>query len=373
MLLRLVANSLLWLACLALLPSVRCHAQWQIESSPTSAGLRGIVSLGRGIAWASGNHGTVLRTLDGGKQWESCTVPPGAGQLDFRAVQALDERTAFAMSAGKGTLSRLYKTVDGCRTWQLLFTNPEEEGFWDVMLYLPETRTILLLGDPVDGRFALYSGANDGSRWLKNDSQSLGALPAETLFAASNSSLAWDSKARQLYFVTGGNQPEILQATLTARSETDIFSRWSHRRLPLASGQSGGAFSLAIAPAKASDSRRPGLVVVGGDYKHPGQRQGTAAFSLDGGHTFSSAQTLPSGYRSAVAYSVQDRTWIAAGPNGTDISRDDGRNWSLLAPGAAGKSNDSGREWNAMSLPFAVGPHGRIGKLSAGALRPRSK
>lgn len=50
--------------------------------------------------------------------------------------------------------------------------------------------------------------------------------------------------------------------------------------------------------------------------------------------------------------------WITVGTNGSDISRDDGRSWQPL---------DNGN-WNALSLPFVVGPHGRIGKLNAEAL-----
>jgi hypothetical protein len=34
---------------------------------------------------------------------------------------------------------------------------------------------------------------------------------------------------------------------------------------------------------------------------------------------------------------------------------------------------DADRDWNALSLPFVVGPRGRIGKLRAGALRAAGK
>ena len=43
------------------------HSQWQIQDAHTTASLRGIHSLGNGIAWASGTEGTVLRTDDNGK------------------------------------------------------------------------------------------------------------------------------------------------------------------------------------------------------------------------------------------------------------------------------------------------------------------
>jgi len=40
-------------------------AQWQLQTSNTTADLRGIHSVGGGVAWASGTRGTVLRTEDG--------------------------------------------------------------------------------------------------------------------------------------------------------------------------------------------------------------------------------------------------------------------------------------------------------------------
>jgi photosystem II stability/assembly factor-like uncharacterized protein len=110
--------------------------------------LRGIDSVGKGIAWASGTNGTVLRTEDGGYLWQKCTVPPGAEKLDFRGIQAFDENTAIVMSSGKGDLSRLYKTTDGCQSWKLVFTNPDKDGFWDALEFL-DAKHGYLLGDPV--------------------------------------------------------------------------------------------------------------------------------------------------------------------------------------------------------------------------------
>jgi hypothetical protein len=54
-----------------------------------------------------------------------------------------------------------------------------------------------------------------------------------------------------------------------------------------------------------------------------------------------------------VAWSENLRAWITVGTNGADISRDDGRTWTRFDAGS----------WNALSLPWAVGAHGRIGSL----------
>ena len=52
------------------------------------------------------------------------------------------------------------------------------------------------------------------------------------------------------------------------------------------------------------------------------------------------------------------------GPNGTDISTDDGKTWRTVKP-TAGESAAADQKWNALSLPFVVGPEGRIGRLRA--------
>jgi hypothetical protein len=46
-----------------------------------------------------------------------------------------------------------------------------------------------------------------------------------------------------------------------------------------------------------------------------------------------------------------------------------GRDWRPLNPDPAlHEAPDTDREWNALSLPFVVGPNGRIGKLNPKAL-----
>ena len=122
------------------------HAQWTIQQSHTTASLRGIHALGNGIAWASGTAGTVLRTTDDGTTWQTCTTPPEAEKLDFRGIQAFDANTAIVMSSGKGDLSRLYKTTDACKSWKLLFTNPDKDGFWDAIVFEDSLNTVRSCG-----------------------------------------------------------------------------------------------------------------------------------------------------------------------------------------------------------------------------------
>ena len=63
------------------------------------------------VAWASGTHGTYLRTTDGGTSWHTAQVPD-AEALDFRDVEAFSADLAYLLSAGPGEQSRIYKTTD---------------------------------------------------------------------------------------------------------------------------------------------------------------------------------------------------------------------------------------------------------------------
>jgi hypothetical protein len=393
----------------ATLATKKIHAQWDIEDSNTTASLRGIHNAGGGVAWASGTNGTVLRTEDGGYLWQTCTIPPGAEKLDFRGIQAFDENTAIVMSSGKGDLSRLYKTTDGCQTWHLLFTNPDKEGFWDTIVGLPRPRSDYfgsILGDPVEGSFtylsALESSNDIFQSHLVRERTLLGSLeqggkapipsplPSESSFAASNSSMI-SLPSGGLAFATGGAlpNPRVIGSFCYLMGDyVDCHLRNSS--VPMAAGPSAGIFSLAYreilenCPSKEELANpipngspwlgprcesRTILVAVGGDYTKPDKTIGTAAYAQQTVKTlrdledrWTAAQTPPHGYRSSVAYDPIQELWITVGPNGTDISRDDGKNWTPLKPSGYDPP-DADKNWNALSLPFVVGPHGRIGRL----------
>jgi photosystem II stability/assembly factor-like uncharacterized protein len=379
-------------ACVTICAQDVTSGPWVMQSSGTDASFRGIHAVGGGIVWASGTNGTVLRTEDSGYMWQSCSMPPGAKKLDFRGIWAWDENDAIVMSSGPGDQSRLYKTTDGCSHWTLLFTNPDKDGFYDALLFL-DRKNGFVLGDPTKvGRYAplgvkagiisIRATSNGGLRWAPivdaniyrvnpKPGTSLIPLPDEAFFAASNSSATiygdwlWigTSKARVMrkkicwngapmgFFPAGiiGGQTDSISGQYPITSWTDFESA----NAPLAHGNSAaGIFSLAFRDEQHG-------MAVGGDYQKPNDSTGTAAWTADGGQHWTAATRPPHGYRSAVAWDAEAKAWIAAGPNGSDISFDDGKTWTPL---------DNGN-WNAISLPWIVGPKGRIAKLDEGRLK----
>jgi photosystem II stability/assembly factor-like uncharacterized protein len=357
------------------------HSPWVMQESGTSAGLRGIYSVDGKVAWASGTEGTVLRTLDGGAHWTKCAVPDAAtdgATLDFRGVQAWDEQTAIVMASGRGDKSRLYKTIDGCKTWMLLFTNPDRMGFWDGLQFVPATgrdqgRIGYLIGDPIDGKFTDFISWDYGKTWSRGDHphpKVAQANDGEALFAASNSAMILIRNGE--FFVTGGSSSRSRTLELHVKHDPTIYFKFVGGNIPLKHCASAGAFSVAarLAPdsAGAADLAKfiirvthsgDVLVSVGGDYTKPSESLETAAWTADGGLHWTAATKPPHGYRSSVQWSEDLKAWITVGTNGSDISRDDGKTWTPLDDG----------NWNALSLPFVVGPKGRIARLSLPAAK----
>jgi hypothetical protein len=347
---------------------------WQIQDSGTTAGLRGIDSVDGAVAWASGTGGTVLRTTDGGAHWQKCAVPDAdkdGATLDFRGVQAWDAKTAIVMASGPGDKSRLYKTTDGCLTWTLQFVNPDKDGFFDAYVFESlQVRSAvgLLLGDPVKGYFPLWRvGIEFDPGYVELLRHRPSANKNEVAFAASNSCLFVYQSFISFFIATGGENGSRVFRVVSHGADEISWATFPSSSVPVGNHTpSSGIFSLAFAevpgpPLHDWARRMSGYgVAVGGDYEKPNEALAIAAFTQDGGEHWIASTHQPHGYRSAVSYDARLKLWITVGTNGSDISRDDGKTWQPLDDG----------NWNALSLPFVVGPNGRIARLNEAALPP---
>ncbi len=312
---------------------------WTPQVSQTAAGLRGLCVVSSKVAWASGTNGTVLRTIDSGLHWELRTVP-GAELLDFRDVEAFDSNTALAMSSGPGESSRVYSTNDGGNSWTVVLRNPDKSGFFDAVKFW-NRKDGILLGDPVDGRFTIYTTQDGGLTWRRAIQPA--ALAGEGAFAASGTCLTVRG-TREAWFGTGG--PGVARVFHTA----DGAKTWTVAATPMyGSTAATGIFSLVFIDGKHG-------VTVGGDYQKPAQTSHTLAFTGDAGENWRLGANNPGGYRSAVTYLKRRHILIAAGTNGSDYSLDGGKSWSAI-------SNDNLNSLAAHGdSVWAVGPKGSIMK-----------
>jgi len=282
---------------------------WKVMKSGLDTNLRGVSVVhapnGKGISevvWASGSNGVILKSIDEGKTWQGLQVAGGEA-LDFRGIVAFNANVAFVMSSGDGEKSRIYKTMDGGKTWNLQYTDKSKEFFLDTIACLTETHCFAL-GDPMDGRFLLLS-TTDGEYWGPLLTRGMpAALPTEGAFAASNTCLLVSGK--EIFFGTGGPAARVFHSS-------DGGHAWMVEETPIAHGNaSSGIFSIAR-------TRQNEIVVVGGNYQDPKQASAAAAYSLDGGKSWQLFEQQPGGYRSSVACH-RGAQCVAVGPNGEDVS-----------------------------------------------------
>jgi photosystem II stability/assembly factor-like uncharacterized protein len=287
---------LLFISSLLLFPAATVCAQTgpRVQISHTTESLRGVSAVSREVAWASGTHGTFLRTTDSGRTWTPGQVSDAVA-LDFRAVVAFSADEAFLMSAGPGEQSRIYHTGDAGQHWQLQFTNRNPKGFFDSMVFW-DSKHGVVLGDPVADESGKLTFevllTEDGQNWQPVPAAQLPvAMDGEGAFAASNTCIAIVPSASDsnIWFATGGKAARVFHSP-------DRGQSWQVFDTPMAHGpDSAGIFSIAFRDATHG-------VIAGGDYKRPNDDGPNLAFTEDGGKTWTLSVLHPLAYFSAVAY-----------------------------------------------------------------------
>jgi len=268
------------------------------QESGVKVRLRGISAVSPDIAWASGREGTVLRTIDGGKQWQVIKVP-GAEALDFRDIEGFDAEIAVALSIGPGEASRVYRTQDAGKTWTLALQNRDPRAFFDCMVF--DGNNGWMLADPVEGYFQIHA-TNDGGNTWRLLPQGPRAEEGEAAFAASGSCIARVRGA--LVIGTGGGRARF-------HVLPDGKAHWKSIDSGMSRSKSqAGVFSLAPTAF--------GMFAVGGDYV--AERASGNASQWRAGDKQNPVIRLiaPRGYRSGVACLDGAPACLAVGPSGVD-------------------------------------------------------
>jgi photosystem II stability/assembly factor-like uncharacterized protein len=283
--------------------------------SGTDTSLRGLSSSNNGkILYATGSNSTILRSPDSGKTWTALHIDSTEKQ-DFRGVQSFGSDIAYVFSVGNDNKSHIYKTTDAGKSWSTQYSDPRPAFFLDALTCRTE-KICFAISDPIDGKFPILH-TEDGEHWteLPKDTEPA-ALPTEGLFAASNSSLILCGPNKSdILFATGGPAARVFHSADNARTWTVATT------LILHGTASAGIFSIAC------NDRT--VVAVGGDYVNPSIPQTSVAYSNDLGVTWTRPAQSTEAFRSAVTF-VADKTWIAVGTTGADISTDNAADWSPL-------------------------------------------
>jgi photosystem II stability/assembly factor-like uncharacterized protein len=320
-------------------------AQWETQTSGTTADFRGVSAVGSRVVWASGSKGTFARTTDGGTSWRAGVVP-GAEALDFRDVQAIDANTAYLLNAGEP--AKIHKTTDGGKSWALQYTNTTAGIFFDAMAFWDADHGIAF-SDPVGGSFLVITTANGGATWKEVPRENIPPpLAGEAAFAASGTCITVQG-SDNVWFGTGGG------AVSRVFRSTDRGQTWKVATTPIKSGNaSSGIFSLAFKDARNG-------VAVGGDYRKTDEASDNVARTTDGGATWTQGgRSQPPGLKEAVVYvpGTLAPTLIAVGPSGSGYSLDDGKTWTLIDRGGSHSLSFTG----PTGAGWAVGAGGSIRK-----------
>ncbi|MFF3286584.1 WD40/YVTN/BNR-like repeat-containing protein [Streptomyces sp. NPDC003023] len=318
---------------------------WDLKDTGTDVRLRGLAPVSRRTAWVAGSKGTVLRTVDGGRNWLDVS-PPGAEELEFRDIEAFDARRAVVLAIGEGEASRVLLTEDGGASWTESFRNTDAKAFYDCVTFF-DSRHGLAMSDPVDGKYRILSTGDGGRSWkVLPDAGMPAALPGEAGFAASGQCLV-SSGPRDVWLATGGG------ARARVMHSADRGLNWTVAESTIPAGDPArGVFALAFR------DRTHGLAV-GGDYRADQASPRAAAVTGDGGTEWRQAKTPPPAYRSGVAWLPHSRSAaLAVGPTGTDLTTDGGRTWRTVDTGSF-DTVDCTPDFGC----WAAGEKGRVARL----------
>jgi photosystem II stability/assembly factor-like uncharacterized protein len=317
---------------------------WQLTPTGSTARFRGLSVVDARTAWAGGSGGTVLRTTDGGRAWQS-VGPPDTADLQFRDIEAFDADHAVALTIGEGEASRIYTTANGGKTWTESFRNTDPRAFYDCVAFF-DRRNGLAMSDPVDGKFRILSTRDGGASWTVLPNAGMpDAQPGEAGFAASGQCLVTVG-GKDAWIGSGGG------AKARVYHSSDRGLTWKSSDTPLASSASAGVFALAFRNTRTG-------IAIGGDFAVPDAAKDALARTPDGGRTWKVPPQAPKGYRSGATYLPYLPTGIiAVGPTGSDLSLDGGNHWHQFDAGSF-DTVDCGRDGSC----WAAGEQGRIGKL----------
>ncbi|MGB3467424.1 MAG: hypothetical protein WBA74_19220 [Cyclobacteriaceae bacterium] len=317
------------------------------QESNTKALLQAISVIDDNTIWVSGHQGIFTYTKDGGITWETNTMPD-ADTLQFRDVHAFSPKEVLLMSAGKGKLSQIRKTIDGGKSWNIVYQMKDTAGFLNTIEFWDD-RQGLAFGDAIDGQLFLLRTDNGGDSWERVNPESLpSALGSEGGFAASGTCIATGENGKAWVATGAGERPRIIYTT-------DYGINWQQSATPIISGEAAGITSVSFWNDEYG-------FIAGGDLAISNDYTPNTAFTTSGGQTWSLA-THPvlkgAVYGTATTNYHDTKLVFVCGPNGIDYSEDLGTTWISL---------DTANYWairfTTDGTGWATGKNGKILKIS---------
>ncbi|MCE2422111.1 MAG: oxidoreductase [Gemmatimonadetes bacterium] len=318
-------------------------------TSGVGAVLQAVSPVSDSVVWMSGHEGVIIRTLDAGDRWERVNAPSG-DSLQFRDVHGFSAAHAVALSAGSGPASRIYRTADGGRSWELAFAMDHPDGFLDCLDFWDDGRGFAY-GDSFDGVPYILVTADGGATWERAPRDGLPAAnEGEGGFAASGTCARAVGDGLGWIGTGAGGSARVLRTS-------DYGATWTATDVDIARGPSAGVYTLAVDPAVASGTSG-WVLALGGDYAADAVLANVAVSSdLGGSWRHGEDAPVPGAiYGSAIAHDETGLTAVAVSPAGAAFTTTLGMSWTSL-PGVSA--------WAVEAAPtgtmfWAAGAEGRI-------------
>lgn len=311
----------------------------------TDALLQAISIVDENTVWLSGHNATFVRTVDGGDSWEVFQHPTG-DTLQFRDLYAFDTSRIVLMSAGLGSLSRIFSVTDGIN-WEENFVMQDSLGFLDCMDFWDDERGIAF-GDTIDEYPYILLTSDGGQTWSRAPIDEMPkAGKGEGGFAASGTCVTTGENGLA-WIATGASGNARILLT------RDYGVTWTSADSPIIKGDAAGHTSIDFVNENIG-------FITGGDLSISDEYTHNCAFTSDGGESWtltSTPNTLGAFYgSSSVQLDDQNFTFIC-GPNGLDFTSDFGQSWTTL---------DTENYWavslNKSGVGWVSGRGGRVMKL----------
>ncbi|MEQ1692381.1 MAG: hypothetical protein ABMA00_13905 [Gemmatimonas sp.] len=290
------------------------------QQSNTTQLIQSVHAVNDRVVWASGHGGVVLRTLDGGTTWTLRPTPAG-DSIQFRDVHALNADTAWIMSAGNGTASRIYRTLNGGASWTLQFINPDTAAFYDCLAFL-DSKTGVAYSDASNKRTMILRTEDAGTTWgLLAPNAVPAPLPGEGAFASSGLCVVAPD-ANTAFIATGSPGARLFRSR-------DAGKTWIVENTPFVRGPVAGLTGMAF-----KDPMR-GIVVGANIERLRGDTsRSVVGVTDDAGRTWTmrSRPPLP-GALSGIAWvpGAGDDVAVAVGFGGAFVTPDAGRTWRAIS------------------------------------------
>ncbi|TNE81279.1 MAG: hypothetical protein EP332_03935 [Bacteroidetes bacterium] len=280
---------------------------------------RGLAVVNDSTACVSGSKGTVIRTVNGGQTWDTIS-PPGYAKKEFRDIHA-DDSLIIVMSSGDSAV--ILRSADFGKTWTEVFRQDDTLIFLDALDMYGSFGAVV--GDPFPDengilRFEFLVTRNGGRTWQRDreirNHELNRPVNGEAVYAASGSNLNY---RKAIFQGVGAGQS---YSFMSGGMSNNLYYNGAKYAIPCNPCATCGMYGMTQSIA--------GKLFVGGNYLRPNDTAQTSYYFDYKLNKVKPAQKMPSGYRSGVASSSDNKVSICTGTNGSDISFDGGINWQPI-------------------------------------------